>query len=92
MMAKGIPDPRDMRKHDLIGPFGLINYRLLESAMMVQALADADAMLFLQKNFAEMFNRWAGWIAVTAVCRLHAVGVFKSAAGVHIAAELNARR
>jgi hypothetical protein len=29
MMSKNVPDPRDIRKYDLIGVFGMINYRTL---------------------------------------------------------------
>lgn len=30
MMSKNVPDPRDIRKYDLIGVFGMINYRTLK--------------------------------------------------------------
>lgn len=36
MMSRDVPNPRDMRLHDLLGPFGLINYRLLLAAKVVQ--------------------------------------------------------
>jgi len=68
MMARGVPNPRDMRLHDLLGPFGLINYRLLLAAKVVQTLADAEALLFLDRNFEEMFNRWGGDCAAVAWC------------------------
>lgn len=108
MMGRVIPSPRDMRLHDLVGPFGMINNRLLQGSMMLQVgggwgrgrgmgraaararapaslrplpaaagsccrrrtsfplatpprpqtLADAEALLFLERNFEEMFNRW----------------------------------
>lgn len=29
MMSKNVPDPRDIRKYDLIGVFGMVNYRTL---------------------------------------------------------------
>jgi hypothetical protein len=29
MMSKNVPDPRDVRKYDLIGVFGMVNYRTL---------------------------------------------------------------
>lgn len=29
MMGKNVPDPRDIRKYDLIGVFGMVNYRTL---------------------------------------------------------------
>jgi hypothetical protein len=39
MMSRNIPNPRDMRLHDLLGPFGMINYRLLLAAKVVQVRA-----------------------------------------------------
>lgn len=57
MMSRNIPNPRDMRLHDLVGPFGMINYKLLAASKVVQTLADAEALLFLERNFEEMFNR-----------------------------------
>jgi hypothetical protein len=30
MMSKNIPDPRDIRKHDLIGPLGMVNFKTLQ--------------------------------------------------------------
>eukprot|EP00877_Chromochloris_zofingiensis_P011434 jgi/Chrzof1/6544/Cz19g00160.t1 len=57
MMDRNIPDPRDIRKYDLLGPFGMINYKTLEAAKILQTLIDAEALLFLEKNFTEMFNR-----------------------------------
>lgn len=37
MMARDVPNPRDMRLHDLVGPFGLVNNRLLLAACVMQA-------------------------------------------------------
>jgi hypothetical protein len=36
MMARNIPSPRDLRPHDLLGSFGMINFRLLLGATVVQ--------------------------------------------------------
>ena len=36
MMSRNVPNPRDMRLHDLLGPFGMINFRLLLAAKVVQ--------------------------------------------------------
>lgn len=33
MMSKNVPDPRDIRKYDLIGVFGMVNYRTLRVSM-----------------------------------------------------------
>lgn len=33
MLAKNIPDPRDLRKYDVIGALGMINYKLLQVCM-----------------------------------------------------------
>lgn len=30
MMSKNVPDPRDIRKYDLIGVLGMVNYRILK--------------------------------------------------------------
>jgi hypothetical protein len=30
MMGKNIPDPRDIRKYDLIGPLGMVNFKTLQ--------------------------------------------------------------
>jgi hypothetical protein len=30
MMGKAIPDPRDIRKYDLIGALGMVNFRILK--------------------------------------------------------------
>eukprot|EP00879_Flechtneria_rotunda_P004926 GHRR01005200.1.p1 GENE.GHRR01005200.1~~GHRR01005200.1.p1 ORF type:complete len:343 (+),score=79.96 GHRR01005200.1:167-1195(+) len=68
MMGRNIPDPRDTRKYDLIGVFGMINYRTLQAVCMIQALDDAEALLFLEKNFTEMFNRMPAE-EVAAVCK-----------------------
>lgn len=57
MMSKNVPDPRDIRKYDLIGVFGMINYRTLRATCIIQTLDDAEALLFLDKNFGELFNR-----------------------------------
>lgn len=57
MMEKNIPNPRDIRLYDLQGAFGMINYRLLEIVWMKQVLMDAEALLFLQRNFTAMFDR-----------------------------------
>eukprot|EP00195_Chlamydomonas_chlamydogama_P004184 CAMPEP_0202922934 /NCGR_PEP_ID=MMETSP1392-20130828/78183_1 /ASSEMBLY_ACC=CAM_ASM_000868 /TAXON_ID=225041 /ORGANISM="Chlamydomonas chlamydogama, Strain SAG 11-48b" /LENGTH=278 /DNA_ID=CAMNT_0049616589 /DNA_START=278 /DNA_END=1115 /DNA_ORIENTATION=- len=57
MLDRDIPDPREIRKYDLVGPLGLMNLRLLEQAMMIQTLRDADALVFMEKNFPQMFNR-----------------------------------
>lgn len=57
MMGRGVPNPRDMRPHDLVGPFGMVNTRLLAAAAAVQTLADAEALLFLERSFDELFNR-----------------------------------
>lgn len=57
MMGRDVPNPRDMRTHDLLGPFGMVNFRLLQAARVVQTLGDAEALLFLDKNFSEMFDR-----------------------------------
>ncbi|KAI8470342.1 MAG: hypothetical protein J3K34DRAFT_262116 [Monoraphidium minutum] len=57
MMSRNTPNPRDMRLHDLLGPFGLINFRILLAAKVVQTLADAEALLFLDRSFDELFNR-----------------------------------
>jgi len=54
MADKGIPDPRDIRVYDLVGPLGMINYRLLEQASMVQTLRDADALVFMERSFPQM--------------------------------------
>lgn len=40
MMSKNIPDPRDIRKYDLIGVFGMINYRTLRVRALPARLAD----------------------------------------------------
>ena len=39
MMGRDVPNPRDLRTHDLLGPFGLVNFRLLRAAKVVQARA-----------------------------------------------------
>jgi len=57
MLQKNVPDPRDLRQYDLLGAFGMINYRTLQAACIMQTMADAEALLFLDKNFEEMFNR-----------------------------------
>jgi hypothetical protein len=57
LFGKGVPDPRDVRKYDLLGAFGLVDARALRGTLAVQALADAEALLFLEKNFDELFNR-----------------------------------
>jgi hypothetical protein len=50
----GVPDPRDLRPYDFAAPLGATNWPLLRAAMAVQALADADALVFLDLNFARM--------------------------------------
>eukprot|EP00775_Hariotina_reticulata_P002487 gene2487-2790_t len=67
MMSRNLPDPRDIRKYDLIGVFGMVNYRTLAAVCMLQTLDDAEALLFLEKNFEEMFNRMPA-DEVAAVC------------------------
>ncbi|GBF98055.1 trithorax histone-lysine N-methyltransferase [Raphidocelis subcapitata] len=57
MMGRNVPNPRDMRLHDLVGPFGLKNNGLLLAACIMQTLADAEALLFLDRNFEEAFDR-----------------------------------
>lgn len=40
MMSKNVPDPRDVRKYDLIGVFGMVNYRTLRvSAQSLYAVS-----------------------------------------------------
>ncbi|KAF8072415.1 hypothetical protein HT031_000074 [Scenedesmus sp. PABB004] len=68
MLSRSLPDPRDIRKYDLLGPLGMVNFRTLRAVVMLQTLADADALLFLDKNFAEMFNRMPA-DEVAAVCK-----------------------
>lgn len=36
MMGRNIPDPQTIRKFDLVGPLGMIDYRLLEQARILQ--------------------------------------------------------
>lgn len=57
MLNRDIPDPRDMRRFDLAGPLGTTNYRLLEQAAMIQTLKDAEALVFMEKNFPQMSDR-----------------------------------
>lgn len=56
MMQRNIPDPNDIRKSDLVGALGAVNYRLLELATMTQALRDADALVLLEHSFEQMFD------------------------------------
>ena len=42
---------QDIRKFDLKGPLGTTNFRLLEEACMIQTLRDAEALVFMEKNF-----------------------------------------
>eukprot|EP00955_Chlamydomonas_euryale_P055378 356116-Chlamydomonas_euryale.AAC.3 len=34
MLTRNIPDPRDIRKFDVLGPMGTINFRLLEQVRL----------------------------------------------------------
>ena len=61
MMGRGVPNPRDMRPHDLVGRFGMVNTRLLAAACAVQTLADAEALLFLERSFEELLNQLRAW-------------------------------
>jgi hypothetical protein len=56
MLSKGVPDPRDLRPYDFAAPLGQTNWALLRAALAVQALADADALVFLDLNFARMIE------------------------------------
>jgi hypothetical protein len=40
MMSRNLPDPRDIRKYDLIGVFGMVNYRTLAVSAMGCATTD----------------------------------------------------
>ncbi len=40
MLGKGIPDPRDIRKYDLVGAMGMVNYKLLEASLVLQVRGD----------------------------------------------------
>ena len=51
MLDRDIPDPQDIRRYDLQGPLGAINFRLLEEACMIQTLRDAEALVFMERNF-----------------------------------------
>lgn len=53
MLNRNIPDPRDIRRFDLTGPMGSINYTLLEEAYMIQVLRDADALVFMERTFPQ---------------------------------------
>lgn len=68
MMGKNLPDPRDVRKYDLIGNLGMVDFKKLQAVNMMQTLDDAEALLFLEKNFEEMFNRMPA-DEVAAVCK-----------------------
>jgi hypothetical protein len=57
MLKRNVPDPKDIRKFDLVGALGAINYKLLEEAKMIQTLRDADALVFMEKNFPQMADR-----------------------------------
>ncbi|KAL6751171.1 hypothetical protein V8C86DRAFT_2784137 [Haematococcus lacustris] len=57
MLERDVPDPRDIRLHDLVAPLGGVNYRLVEEAVMVQTLMDAQALVFMEKSFPQMFVR-----------------------------------
>jgi len=54
MLDRDIPDPQDIRQFDLKGPLGTTNFRLLEEACMVQTLRDAEALVFMERNFPAM--------------------------------------
>jgi hypothetical protein len=60
MIGRNIPNPRDMRPHDLVGPFGLVNLKLLAASRTVQTLADAEALLFLDRSFSDLFDQLRG--------------------------------
>lgn len=66
--GRSLPDPRDIRKYDLIGVFGMVDFRKLQAVCMLQTLDDAEALLFLEKNFDELFNRLPA-DEVAAVCK-----------------------
>lgn len=46
-------------------------YGCLQAAKILQTLIDAEALLFLEKNFTEMFNRWAPKMTATRHTVLH---------------------
>jgi len=60
MLTRNIPDPRDIRKFDVLGPMGTINFRLLEQASLLQTLKDAEALVFMERNFPQMADRMTG--------------------------------
>lgn len=82
MLNKGVPDPRDMRKFDLVGPFGMINYRLLEQAKILQTVYDAEALLFLERTFPQMFAQLpadeVGVVLKRELSRLSERGIMKA--------------
>lgn len=45
MLGKEIPDPRDLRKYDLIGTLGMINYKILQVSQGDNVLAIMDISL-----------------------------------------------
>jgi hypothetical protein len=56
MLGRNVPDPRDLRPYDFSAPLGAVNFPLLRAALAVQALDDADALVFLDRNFARMLD------------------------------------
>lgn len=54
--ATAVPDPRDLRPYDFSAPLGAVNWPLLRAALAVQALADADALVFLDLNLRRMVD------------------------------------
>lgn len=69
MMEKNIPDPRDLRMTELVGAFGLINYRLLELVRWKQMKADADVMVVLEYSFKDMFDNLPADEVLAVLCR-----------------------